>query len=211
MGHRHPSPERLQGRSFEPLLRGQTQADRDFVILQYNENSGGFRHPMRGIATREFLYLYNPWSDGERKFATATTGTVSYRQMVKRAANEPAIAARLDLFDHRVVEELYHVAKDPDCLVNLVDAAEHRATLERLRQTLAESLARLADPVAPLVFEVGDAEKRNAYMRQEDARSLALRKSKQSKNATRNGRQAGRTNAVRRVLSDRQEAGAPQR
>jgi N-sulfoglucosamine sulfohydrolase len=70
------------------------------VIVQYNENAGRNRHPMRGIKTREHLYLYNPWSDGERKFATATTGTMTYRQMVKRAVTEPDVAARLKLFDH---------------------------------------------------------------------------------------------------------------
>lgn len=45
MGHRHPKPGLLQGRSFAPLIRGQSQEQRDFVVLQYNENSGGSRQP----------------------------------------------------------------------------------------------------------------------------------------------------------------------
>lgn len=49
MDHQHPTPARLHGRSFEPLLRGESQQDRDYVILQYNENAGRNRHPMRGI------------------------------------------------------------------------------------------------------------------------------------------------------------------
>ena len=86
MHQQHPTPERLQGRSFVPILKGQSQDNRDFVVLQYNENSGRNRHPMRGITTTDRLYLYNAWSNGERKFATATTGTSTYRQMVKLAA-----------------------------------------------------------------------------------------------------------------------------
>ena len=136
----HPSPERLHGRSFAALLRGETQADRTHVILQYNENAGRNRHPMRGIHTERFLYLFNPWSDGKRKFATATTGTKTYSQMVKRAANEPAIEKRLDLFDHRVLEECYDILEDPDCLVNLIDSAEHQDAIKQLRAVLADSL-----------------------------------------------------------------------
>tara|TARA_R110002049_G_scaffold4601_6_gene32877 strand:- start:72225 stop:74168 length:1944 start_codon:yes stop_codon:yes gene_type:complete len=170
MQHQHPSPQRLHGRSFAPLLTGKAQSDRDFVILQYNENSGRNRHPMRGISTTDRLYLYNAWPDGVRKFATATTGTVTYRQMVKRAASEPDIAARLQLFDHRVVEEFYDIKNDPDCLVNLIDSEEHSHEIDALRSQLAESLAAMNDPIAPLVAAVDDAEMREAYMRAEDER-----------------------------------------
>ena len=45
MRHEHPTPDRLHGRSFAPLIRGETQLDRDFVVLQYNENSGRSRQP----------------------------------------------------------------------------------------------------------------------------------------------------------------------
>jgi N-sulfoglucosamine sulfohydrolase len=184
MQHEHPTPERLQGRSFAPVIRGQFQANRDFVILQYNENSGRWRHPMRGIHTPQYLYLYNPWSNGSRKFATATTGTSTYRQMVKRAATEPEIAARLELFDHRVLEELYDVSSDPDCLVNLIDSPDHQKTLTSLRQQLAKSLTAMKDPVAPLVSAVDDVALRESYMAAEDERSERVRSAKNKKAAS---------------------------
>ena len=142
------------------------------MILQYNENSGRSRHPMRGIETQEYLYLYNPWSDGERKFATATTGTSTYRQMVKRANNDGQIKARLNLFDHRVVEELYNVGQDPDCLVNLIDDAAHRTERNQLREQLAVELSRINDPIAPLVAVIDDVTLRQKYMAAEDQRSI---------------------------------------
>ena len=154
MRHQHPTPQRLQGRSFVPLLQGQSQDNRDFVVLQYNENSGRNRHPMRGITTTDRLYLYNAWPNGERKFATATTGTSTYRQMVKLAPSNPTIAARLQLFDYRVVEELYDIENDPDCLVNLINSPDYSSDVEALRSQLAESLAAMNDPVAPLVADV---------------------------------------------------------
>ena len=172
MQHEHPTHERLHGRSFLPLLQGESQADRDSVVLQYNENSGRNRHPMRGITTKTRLYLYNAWSNGERKFATATAGTSTYRQMVKRAENESDIAARVQLLDHRVLEEFYDIDQDPDCLVNLIDGEKHAGEIKAMRQQLAAALAAMKDPIAPLVANVQDHELREAYMQAEDERTL---------------------------------------
>ena len=133
---------------------------------------------MRGIHTPRYLYLYNAWSDGERKFATATTGTVTYRQMVKRAAQEDDIAARLHLFDHRVVEELFDVENDPDCLNNLVSDPKMQDTKSELRKQLAKSLGELKDPIAPLLVNFEDDALRNEYMAKEDARAAAARRNR---------------------------------
>ncbi len=190
MGHTHPTPKRLHGRSFTPILRGESQENRDYVVLQYNENAGRNRHPMRGIQTHDYLYLYNPWSDGVRKFATATTGTMTYRQMVKRAEKETYVAARLDLFDHRVLEELYDVKNDPDCLVNLIDSPEHDDVLLRLRKTLTKELAQMNDPVTPLLISVEDESIRNAYMAAEDEKTQNARKKKVKGTAPRASSQA---------------------
>jgi N-sulfoglucosamine sulfohydrolase len=181
MQHEHPTPDRLHGRSFAPILRGETQEGRGFVVVQYNENSGRNRHPMRGIQTREHLYLYNPWSDGQRKFTTATTGTMTYRQMVKRAADEPDVAARLALFDHRIVEELYAVASDPDCLLNRADDPTQASILDKLRQQLNASLAQVNDPVAPLLADIENEALRRAFMQREDERSAKSRKTRKNR------------------------------
>ena len=183
MQHEHPAPDTLHGRSFAPLLHGESQDGRDYVILQYNENAGRNRHPMRGIQTKEHLYLYNPWSDGKRKFATATTGTMTYRQMVKRAKTEPEVARRLDLFDHRVLHELYDVANDPNCLHNLIDDSVKQPVIRELRGKLAKVLAEMNDPVAPLLADPTNTDLRTAYMEKEDARTAAARKNRKNKQA----------------------------
>ena len=170
MQHKHPTPQRLHGRSFASLLKGEPQSGREFAILQYNENSGRNRHPMRGITTKDRLYIYNAWPNGERKFATATTGTMTYKQMVKRAENESDIAARLDLFDHRVVEEFYDIESDPDCLINLIDSEKYASEIRALRSQLAESLTAMDDPVAMLVSDVTNDVLRNEFMQAEDER-----------------------------------------
>ncbi|QEF97607.1 hypothetical protein Mal15_16480 [Stieleria maiorica] len=131
-------PDGFDGRSFLPTLRGEQQSGRDMVFKVYNENSGGNRSPMRSVQSKRFGYLFNPWSDGKRVFRTATTGTLSYRAMVKLAPTDPQIAARLELFQHGVPEEFYDYENDPDALVNLIDdpkyaddIATHRAAMRR--------------------------------------------------------------------------------
>lgn len=135
----------FDGRSFLPLLEGKPQEGRNHIIKEYNENVGGGSHPMRGVQTKRFLYLFNPWSDGLNKFKTATTSTLSYRKMREMASTDPAMAKRLHLFDHRVVEELYDVENDPDCLHNLIDDPEYGKKLNQLRGTLEDWMIKSKD------------------------------------------------------------------
>ncbi|MCA9030006.1 MAG: sulfatase, partial [Planctomycetaceae bacterium] len=133
-GIEHPAG--LNGRSFFPLLKGGEQEERDFVIKEYNENAGGSRDPMRAVQTKQYLYLFNPWSNGERVMATATSGTSTYRRFAELAKSDPVLAARHDLYQHRVVEELYDVVQDPDCLQNLIDSPNHQDAVRDLRSHL---------------------------------------------------------------------------
>ena len=52
--------------------------------------------------------------------ASATLATSTYKRMEELAKNDEKLAARLALLKHRVVEELYDIENDPDCLVNLI-------------------------------------------------------------------------------------------
>ena len=122
-------PEGLDGRSFEPLLRGELQEDRDSVFKLYNENSSGYRHPIRAVQTKDYLYLFNPWSNGKREFKSATQSTSTYQRMKDRGQTNATIEARLNLLDYRVLEEFYDIRKDPDCLINLVEVEPPRAAL----------------------------------------------------------------------------------
>ena len=145
VGTKHP--KRLDGRSFLPLLHGKKQSGREHIIKEYNENAGASRDPMRAIQTKRYLYLFNPWSNGDRVFATATTGTVTFRRMTALASSDKKLAARLDLYKHRVPEELYDVANDPDCLHNLIAHSKHQAALPALQAELEAWMKRTKDPI----------------------------------------------------------------
>lgn len=167
------APQGLDGRSFLPLLKGETQDGRDMVVKEYNENSGGHRNPMRAVETREFLYLFNPWSVGGRKMFTATAGTPTYRQMRTLAATNKGIAARLELFDHRVVEELYDVKNDPDCRVNLIDDPAHRDDAARLRRALESWMERTSDSMLDVFRHRDQTTALEAFMKQQEAEAAA--------------------------------------
>lgn len=166
-------PNRMDGRSFAPLLRGETQKDRDFIIKEYNENAGGSRDPMRSIQTQKYLFIFNPWSNGERIMATATSGTSTYRRMAQLAKSDPDINARHELYQHRVPEELYDIQCDPDCLHNLLQAPEHQQDLNVLRKRLEQWMVDTNDGMLTVFRNREDAAAREAYVAAQELEAAA--------------------------------------
>jgi len=171
-------PPGLQGKSFLPLLQGKTQAGRDRVIKEYNENAGGGRHPMRGVQTRKYGYIFNPWSNGTRRFRTATQGTRTYRRMVELAKADRKIAERLRLFDHRVLEEFYDYEADPDALHNLIDDPKYAEEIARHRKMLEDWMVRTKDPCLHAFRNRDKPEVLEAYMQKLEAASAERRKNR---------------------------------
>ena len=176
-----PHPEGMDGRSFAPLLKGEQQTERDFVVKEYNENAGGSRDPMRALETRQFLYIFNPWSNGTRVMATATTGTSTYRRMAELAKSNPALAARHELYKHRVVEELYDVEHDPDCLHNLIANADYANQLHALQAKLEYWMIETGDPMLDVFQHRDDPAKREAYVAAQEEEAEQRKKPKGGK------------------------------
>jgi N-sulfoglucosamine sulfohydrolase len=185
IGAEHPPG--IDGRSFASLLRGETQDGRDFIIKEYNENAGGSRDPMRAVQTKELLYIFNPWSNGERVMATATSGTPTYRRMAALAETDSTIAARHDLYQHRVPEELYDVRNDPDCLVNLIDSVQHQKQLNEIRHQLESWMVATGDHMLETFRKRDDPEAREAYVLAKEEEASARRaKNRKAKKANPN-------------------------
>ena len=176
-----PQPDGLDGRSIAPILRGERQTGRDFVVTEYNENSGGVRDPMRAIVTKDFAYIFNPWSNGMRMMATATKGTVTYRQMQVLAKTDPKVAERLKFFDRRVPEELYNYATDSDALENLVTKPAFAAQRDQLTQQLEAWMVQTKDPMLEIFRHRQDPQQREAYMKEVEAEAAARNGTKASK------------------------------
>ena len=140
-------PSGVQGRTLLPLLKGELQSGRDKVFKEYNENSAGLRTPMRAVETSQFLYIFNPWSDGSRTMFSATNATATHKRMVEIAEDNMDAADRLMLLKYRVLEEFYDIRLDPDCLVNLIDDPAYQAEIQKLREALADWMRDTKDPM----------------------------------------------------------------
>ncbi len=190
-------PAGFDGKSFAPLMKGEKQAGRDMagwdmIVKEYNENSGGSRDPMRAIQTKQFLYIYNPWSSGQRIMQTATTGTSTYRRFRELAQTDPKLAERHKLYQFRVVEELYDVEHDPDCLKNLIADPAFASQRDELRQSLDAWMVKTADPMLEVFRKRDDAAFREAYVAAQEKEADARRatEGKKGKKAKAKGKAA---------------------
>ena len=160
-------PQELEGHSFLPMLRGESQAGFDSVFKVYNENAAGGRSPMVALESARFLYVFNPWSNGKRTMFSATYSTNTYKRMVQLGEKDARIAHRIHLLNYRVLEEFYDVRNDPDCLVNLIDDPAYQAEIEKFRGMLEEWLRKLDDPMLAVFQNRDDPKALNAYMREQ--------------------------------------------
>jgi N-sulfoglucosamine sulfohydrolase len=155
-----PLPE-MTGRSFLPLLRGEKQKDRDGVFLERerhaNVRKGDLGYPMRGLRTREFLYILNlhperwPAGDPELHFAVGPYGDVD-RSQTKALILENQDADLKKYFQlsfaKRPQEELYDLTKDPGQIHNLASDPAQAEVLASLRDRVTQWMEQTEDPRA---------------------------------------------------------------
>lgn len=180
-------PSGFDGRSFLPTLRGERQQQRDEVYTFHNENSGRNRSPMRSVQTKQFGYIFNPWSDGKRVFKTATTGTATFRAMKSLAATDADMAQRLDMFLHRVPEELYDYKIDPDARHNLIDDPRYSEVLSDLRARMESIMQTSHDPLLEVFLNRSNAKRVSDYVDRLQAESddRTRKQNKQKKKSSR--------------------------
>jgi N-sulfoglucosamine sulfohydrolase len=144
-----PIPADLDGRSFAPIIRGETEPRwRDYVYKQQND-----RNKMRALQTTELLYIFNPWSDGSDKVGTVATGMHSWRCIVAAGeAGNAEAAAYANFFLYRSVEELYDMTVDPDCLINLVDDPDYADELAEMRVRMEQVMIESGDDLVLPAF-----------------------------------------------------------
>lgn len=139
-------PAGMDGRSFVPLLRGETQAGRDFVITHVNTVSSGKSFPQRCVRSRTRSYMYHAWSDGTTPFRVEAMNGLTWNALSEAGKTDPRIAARAKQFQFRTREEFFDLETDPDERKNLIDAPQHAAEIRAMRQRLLEHMRKTGDP-----------------------------------------------------------------
>ena len=99
------------------------------------------------------------------------------------AGDDPKIAARVKLFQYRVVEEFYDFQKDPDALNNLIDNAECKPQIDKMRAELLKWMIATGDPAAEAFKKRDSPEALAKFMVDQSAkaRNMPRRKKKPAK------------------------------
>ena len=147
-------PEEMDGTSFVPLLRGETQAGRAQIHTQIDCKAGGDAVPMRCIQNAKYGYIFNGWADGSHRYRNNNEGLAMKAMNEAAAAGDAVIAERIRVFRFRCVEELYDLENDPNCLHNLIDIPEHQPLVEGMRTELREWMLETEDPLLPAFEEL---------------------------------------------------------
>jgi N-sulfoglucosamine sulfohydrolase len=178
-------PGGLDGSSFLPLLFGKKQSERDKVFTQFHQTSARRRFPMRCVQNHRFGYLFNPWADGKRIFRNESQSGLTFKAMQAAAQDNAEIAARVKLFQYRVLEEFYDLQNDPDALTNLIDDPKYRKEINTLRSELLAWMEHTGDPAWNALQNLRSTEARQKFMAEQDAKAQAGRKTGKNRKSTR--------------------------
>lgn len=166
-----PLPSGMDGFSFLPVLQGHAQRGRDKVFTEFHQTSARRRYPMRCVQDKRFGYIFNPWSDGQRVFKNESQSGLTFKAMQEAAKTDREIAARVKLFQYRVVEEFYDLQDDPDALHNLIDGPVYRSQLAELTEALRRRMAETGDPALEAFENRHQSAARQRFMMAQDAKA----------------------------------------
>jgi len=83
----------------------------------------------------------------------------------------PMIAARVKLFQYRVVEEFYDLTNDPDALHNLSNDLKYKKELDKMRKELLKWMKSTNDTALEAFKNRNLPEALKKFMAEQDARS----------------------------------------
>jgi N-sulfoglucosamine sulfohydrolase len=138
-----PIPDRIEGRSFLPLLRGAGYDERTelFAEMTWHDTY----NPFRAVRTARYKYVRNFWHLPEV-------------YMSNDAKHSPAGHAVIETFDRPVqpYEQLYDLEVDPDERENVADEGEYEEVRADLERRLREWMETTDDPLLEGPVPPGD-------------------------------------------------------
>ncbi|QDT15378.1 sulfatase family protein [Alienimonas californiensis] len=137
----------LDGRSFLPVLLGETETHRDRVFATHSGDGSINVYPSRSLRDGHYKYILN--LHPEYKFtshATEKPGDTGYwPSWVKKAENAPAAAEKVNRYQQRPAEELYDVQADPHEVNNLAADPAHAERLKAMRAAVEAWMDEMGD------------------------------------------------------------------
>jgi N-sulfoglucosamine sulfohydrolase len=157
----------MNGSSFVPVLEGKPQEGRKYAFTEYHRTYAREAFPTRAIQGQRYGYIINFWADRTKPMRMDSTSGRTFKAMQEAAETDPAVAARVKLFEHRVLEEFYDFEKDPDGLHNLIDSPEHQEKIEEMQKLLSAQMKATGDFALEAFEGRKDPGKLDVFMQQQ--------------------------------------------
>ena len=139
-------PPGMDGRSLVPVLHGEAQQHRDFVVTHVNTLHGGVSFPQRCVRSRTRSLLFQAWADGHTRFRAEPTTGLAFAALAKAGRHDAGIAARVRLIEHGVRLAFYDLEHDPDERDNLIDDPARLSEIELMQTVLVAHMEETGDP-----------------------------------------------------------------
>lgn len=143
-------PDTLDGRSFLPVLRGETDTHHARVFTTHSGDGNMNVYPMRAVLDGQWKYIRNLHPEFEyHTHIDADTGRLAQRDFfaswLQAAKTDAAAQAIVKRYHERPAEELYNLSADPHEQQNLIGKPEQAKRLVAMRQTLDEWMRAQGD------------------------------------------------------------------
>ena len=136
-------PPGMDGRSWVPLLNGETQPDRDFVVTHVNTVSSGKSFAQRCIRTKDRSLMFHAWAGGPDKFRVEAMSGLSFDAM--NASTDVKIQARVKQLVDGEPLMLFDTASDPTERKNLINDPKYSNDVAELSKKLLAHMKRTDD------------------------------------------------------------------
>ncbi len=145
------TPNEIDGRSFLPVLRGETDQHRDVILTTHSGDGSNNVFPIRSARTRDgWKYIRNLRPDlrNTSHVTNAPRDSGYWDSWVESAIGKPAARQKVRGYLQRPAEELYQVNEDPWERDNRIDDPEVAERLASLRAAVDEWMEKTDDPKA---------------------------------------------------------------
>ncbi|XZE34285.1 sulfatase family protein [Pirellulaceae bacterium SH501] len=139
------APAEMDGRSWVPLLKGEKQPNRDFVVTHVNTVSSGKSFAQRCIRTKARALMFHAWAGGPNPFRVEAMSGLSFAAL--NESSDPRIQARVKQLVSGEAMMFFDTTKDPTERNNLIRDADYGVEVRNLSQKLLEHMQRTEDPL----------------------------------------------------------------
>ncbi len=139
------APKGMDGRTWVPLLNGQTQPDRDFVVTHVNTVSSGKAFPQRCVRNPSHSLQFHAWVGEGTPFRVEAMSGLTFNAM--NASTDEAVKKRVKQLVEGEKLALYDLTADPDERVNVIDKKENAKVLADLSAKLLAHMKKTDDPL----------------------------------------------------------------